>query len=123
MDAIGNGSLSQYSAFCVVWLYNRIRRHSGLGYLSPENFEQAFYQRAEACRQPPLRRNVKGHASCYCPSHRLAAAEWQVRAEALHVLSATKHRNEKSAISDQNCDKNQMSMIWKRSLTIDLTLY
>jgi transposase InsO family protein len=30
--------------------YNRIRRHSGLGYLSPENFEQAFYQRAEACR-------------------------------------------------------------------------
>jgi putative transposase len=30
--------------------YNRIRRHSGLGYLSPENFERAFYQRAEARR-------------------------------------------------------------------------
>jgi putative transposase len=27
--------------------YNRIRRHSGLGYLSPENFERAFYQRAQ----------------------------------------------------------------------------
>jgi putative transposase len=30
--------------------YNRIRRHSSLGYLSPENFEQAFYQRAKARR-------------------------------------------------------------------------
>jgi putative transposase len=30
--------------------YNRIRRHSRLGYLSPENFEQTFYQRAEARR-------------------------------------------------------------------------
>ena len=29
--------------------YNRIRRHSGLGYLSPENFERAFYQRAKVC--------------------------------------------------------------------------
>jgi transposase InsO family protein len=30
--------------------YNRIRRHSGLGYLSPENFERAFYQRAQSRR-------------------------------------------------------------------------
>ena len=32
--------------------YNRIRRHSGLGYLSPENFERAFYQRASTWRPP-----------------------------------------------------------------------
>jgi len=25
--------------------YNRIRRHSALGYLSPEDFERAYYQR------------------------------------------------------------------------------
>jgi transposase InsO family protein len=30
--------------------YNRIRRHSSLGYLSPENFERAYYQRTEGCR-------------------------------------------------------------------------
>jgi putative transposase len=30
--------------------YNRIRRHSGLSYLSPENFERAFYQRAQSRR-------------------------------------------------------------------------
>jgi putative transposase len=30
--------------------YNRIRRHSGLSYLSPENFERAYYQRAKARR-------------------------------------------------------------------------
>jgi putative transposase len=27
--------------------YNRIRRHSALGYLSREDFERAYYQRAE----------------------------------------------------------------------------
>lgn len=27
--------------------YNRVRRHSALGYLSPEDFERAYYQRAE----------------------------------------------------------------------------
>ena len=27
--------------------YNRTRRHSGLGYLSPENFERAFDQRTQ----------------------------------------------------------------------------
>lgn len=27
--------------------YNRTRRHSSLGYLSPENFERAFYQRTQ----------------------------------------------------------------------------
>jgi putative transposase len=27
--------------------YNRVRLHSSLGYLSPEEFEQAYYQRAE----------------------------------------------------------------------------
>jgi transposase InsO family protein len=27
--------------------YNRVRRHSALGYLSPENFEHAFYQRTQ----------------------------------------------------------------------------
>ena len=27
MDAIGNGPLPQYSAFCVVWLYNEERKH------------------------------------------------------------------------------------------------
>jgi putative transposase len=30
--------------------YNRVRRHSSLGYLSPEDFERAYYQRAE-CRK------------------------------------------------------------------------
>jgi transposase InsO family protein len=27
--------------------YNRVRLHSSLGYLSPEEFELAYYQRAE----------------------------------------------------------------------------
>src|SRR5262249_28028332 len=27
--------------------YNRVRRHSALGYLSPEDFERAYYQRAQ----------------------------------------------------------------------------
>jgi putative transposase len=27
--------------------YNRVRLHSSLGYLSPEEFERAYYQRAE----------------------------------------------------------------------------
>jgi transposase InsO family protein len=27
--------------------YDRIRRHSALGYLSPEDFERAYYQRAD----------------------------------------------------------------------------
>src|SRR5215510_8295054 len=35
MDAIGNGSLPQYSAFCVVWLYNHEHYHSSLGLLTP----------------------------------------------------------------------------------------
>jgi putative transposase len=27
--------------------YNRVRLHSSLGYLSPEEFERAYYQRAD----------------------------------------------------------------------------
>jgi len=27
--------------------YNRVRRHSALGYLSPEDFERAYYQIAQ----------------------------------------------------------------------------
>jgi transposase InsO family protein len=30
--------------------YNRVRRHSSLGYLSPEDFERAYYQRAEGSK-------------------------------------------------------------------------
>src|SRR5215475_6351690 len=43
--------------------YNRTRRHSGLGYLSPENFERAFDQRTGAPRIAFAATPVKGFAS------------------------------------------------------------
>jgi len=48
MGARDKGPQAQYHVFCVVWLYNPLRRHSALGYVSPEQYERAYDQRAKA---------------------------------------------------------------------------
>jgi transposase InsO family protein len=47
-DDVGQARLETFAY--IEGYYNRIRRHSSLGYLSPENFERAYYQRTEGCR-------------------------------------------------------------------------
>jgi putative transposase len=38
--------------FYIEAFYNRRRRHSSLGYLSPEAYEQLYYQRRDLCLTP-----------------------------------------------------------------------
>ena len=55
---------SRYRGHCVVWLYNTKRRHSGLGYLNPNEFERRAAAAARQAHSDAPGRNRTGLGPC-----------------------------------------------------------
>ena len=59
--------------------YNRVRRHSALGYQSPEDFERAYYQRTGAREdfgQRPGKGAIAKQHSCRLKCDNLTLEDW-----------------------------------------------